>query len=470
LKYYYLLNLLKDNKNKIIFEDKIYYFELNSPNEIGINKDNNLIIEATIINMEMINKIKIAKSDKDIINSSKNIIINYDLSTNSAFISLNKTYCEKIWNSLDNNNGNAYLYISIRQNKSKEIDKDISGQMIVSFRNNKNYVIPSNQIINTKIDVSENNISYSLYNLQLDGSFDKNKIVLDISPNIAINENNLLYSLIDYKAIEKLNDSIIKKNSSNIEIDEKNSKYIGGKYHIEFILKEKEEKGIYLCLFSDKKDLKDNELKIINVLFKYLTLYPKDILPKYEIDDNIAIKQNKTHIILNIIKIKKNENSIITYPKCEFTIRKIKKEDKISNEELNSITLLESKFDILHIYKDDKNNNNIKIEIPYKKKENEKFYISIIANLYEDNEKFAYQIIEVEINEDKSKTSVIVLIVIMIIIILILVVLLYLYINRKKMNKNTEKLLQISFNDKNKDEFDNNILYQNQNENQLDNN
>ena len=38
------------------------------------------------------------------------------------------------------------------------------------------------------------------------------------------------------------------------------------------------------------------------------------------------------------------------------------------------------------------------------------------------------------------------------------------------MNKNTEKLLQISFNDKNKDEFDNKILYQKQNENQLDNN
>ena len=473
LKYYCLLPLLKDNKNKIIFEDLIYYLEFYSPNEIGINKDNNLIIEATIINMEIINKIKIAKSDKDIINSSKSVIINYDLSTNSAFISLNKTYCEQIWNSLDNNNGNAYLYISIKQKESKAIDKDISGQMIVSFRNNENYVIPSNQVINTKIDIIENDISFSLYNLQLDGSFDKNKIIIDISPNIAITESNLLYSLIDYKDIENLNENIIKKNSSNIEIDENNSKLIGGKYHIEFILKEKEEKGIYLCLFNDNKnvELKNNELKTINILFKYLSLYPKDILPKYELDNNITTKQNKTHILINIKKIKKEENSIITYPKCEFTIRKINYENKISNEELSSITLLESKFDILYTYKDIKNNKDIEIEVPYKKKKKEHFYISIIANLYEDNEKFAYQIFELEINDkEKSKTSVIVLIIIMVIIVIILAVLVYLYINRQNMNKNTEKLLQISFNDKNKGEVDNNVLYQNQNENQLDDN
>ena len=123
LKYYCLLPLLKDNKNNIIFEDLLYYLELNSLNELGINKDNNLIIEATIINMDMINKIKIAKSDKDIIDSSKSIIINYDLSTNSAFISLSKIHCENIWNNLNNHNGNAYLYISINKKNQKKLTK-----------------------------------------------------------------------------------------------------------------------------------------------------------------------------------------------------------------------------------------------------------------------------------------------------------------------------------------------------------
>ena len=196
LKYYCLLPLLMDEKTKKLkFEDLIYYLELTSPSELGIDKDNNLIVEGSIISMGMINKIKINQTDDNIVDISNKIKINYDLSTNSAFITLNSSYCEQIWNSLDNNEGNAYLYISIKQEEPKTIEKDISGQMIISFKNNIYYVIPSNQIINTQIDIHENKINYCLYNLKLDGSYDKNKIVLDISPNIAINVNNIIYSL-----------------------------------------------------------------------------------------------------------------------------------------------------------------------------------------------------------------------------------------------------------------------------------
>ena len=470
LKYYCLLPLLKNEKTKKLnFEDLIYYFEINLPDELDINKDNNLIIEGSIINLEIINKIKIAKSDENIINPSNKITINYDLSTNSAFINLNSTYCEQIWNSLDDNNGNAYLYISIKQKEPKTFENGISGQMIVSFKNNTYYVIPPNQIISTQLDIKVNNINYYLYNLQLDGSYDKNKIVLDISSNVAINDNNIIYSLIDYNNINNLNENIIKKNSSNIEIDEKNSILIGGKYHLEFILKEKDTKGIYLCFFTDKNTIKENELKSINFIFKYSSYTPDYILPEYTIEKKITnITQSKTNIQIYLNKVIKKENSIQYYPKSVFIIRKINYENKISNEELSSISSLQSNYDILYLYKEDENDNGtLVIEFPYQKKDKEKYYISIICNLYEDGEKFAYQTFDskdiIEVDEkgkkdkkDNNKTAMIILIITMVLVIVILAILIFLYINKKKMDNMNEKMLKVSFE---KNESENYALY-----------
>ena len=521
LKYYYLLPLIKDEKNKQInFEDLIYYIELSLPDGIGINEDNELIIEGTIVTMEMINKIKLQKNDEGIIDSNNNVKINYDLSTNSAFIILKKEYCENIWRNLNNTDGeNAYLYISIKQKEIKELDKDISGKMFAAFRNNTDYIVLSNQMINSRIDMKENELIYYLYNLELQGSYDKNKIILDISSNLAIDDNNLLYSLIDYKDLKNINKEIIKKNSSNIEIDGKNTKYFGGKYHIEFILKEENAKGIYLCLFRDKTTLKENELKSINVIFKYSSYKPSYELPKYEFDDKIKFKQDKQNITINLNKIKKTENSNIYYPKCQFVVRKIEYDNRISNEELSTITLIQSNHEIIYSYKDDKNDTDkIELIIPYTKIEEEKFYISVIANLYEDNEKFAYYTFDSQSHEDEKEeeteeekeeeqkeeeqkeekheeekhkeeeyeeeekhkeeekqkeeeekykeeeenkkeeddkkedskddsTSMIILIIIMGIIVIVIFVLIYLYIYKRNMNKDTEKLMQISFNE-----------------------
>ena len=455
-KYYCLLPLTKNEDKTVNFQDLIFNIELNSLETIGINKDNNLIIEGSIINMDMINKIKNAKSDENIVDKNNKIKINYDLTTNSAFIVLNKTYCELIWNKYKTQNTNAYLYISIKPQKINEKKYEISGSMIVSFRNNVDYIIPSNQAIRTNIDYKENEINYYLYNLLLDGSYNKNKIVIDISTNIKINENNALYSFLDYNNIKSLNDSIIKKNSSNIQIDEKKSKFIGGKYHIEFVLKEKNVKGIYLCLFTDKKKLEQNELKSVNVLFNYLSYEPSYNLPEYEIDNKIDFKKNNDKIILNLNKVKKTENGKSYYPACEFVIRKIKYDKKISNEELTTIASIESENEILLNKKEEKSNDNksVNLTIPYKDK-NEKYYLSVIANLYEEKEIFAYTILSSENagkadetkKSDKSPTSMVILIIIMVIVVLIIIVLLYLFIMKRNMT-NTEDMLKISFNEK----------------------
>ena len=485
LKYYCVLPLLKKDK-KIIFEDLTFNIELYSPDNIGVNTTNNLNIEGTIINMKELNTIKKEEKDESIKNIEK-LNINFDLSTNSAFVVLDKVFCENIWNKKDNKDGYPYLYISIKQKEAQSEEKDIydiNGELFATFRNNSNYVIPQNQTIRTKIDFNENGLNYYLYSLQLDGSYNKNKIILDISSNTVIDKSGLLYSLIDSNQ-KKLFEDIISKNSSNIKIDDNNSKFYGGKYHIEFTLTSQNTKGINLCLFSNKSTINSNELKSANVLFKYFSYEPNYQTVKYEFDNKVNWKYENDTIILNMIKIKKIDSSNTYYPNTEFIVRKILYENKLPNEELSSISLLQSTHEILYIYKDNNTQNyDIELRIPYKTNNKEKYYLSVIANLYDDQEKFSYNTIELEHegNEGKKEdgdpekgqtknndntTTVLIIIVIVVIVAIICFILLYLFVINKKMTKQTESLMQVSFNEGKGEPQENNVLYENQNENQL---
>jgi hypothetical protein len=436
--------------------------------------------------MKELNTIKKEEKDESIKNIEK-LNINFDLSTNSAFVVLDKVFCENIWNKKDNKDGYPYLYISIKEKETKNEEKevsDINGEIFVTFRNNSNYVIPHNQTISTKIDFNETGLNYYLYSLQLDGSYNKNKIILDISPNTVIDKNGLLYSLIDSNQ-KILFEDIISKNSSNIKIDDNNSKFYGGKYHIEFTLTSPNAKGIDLCLFSNRSKLNSNELKWANVLFKYFSYEPTYQAPKYDFDNKVNWKYENDSIILNIMKIKKINSSNTYYPNTEFIVRKILYDNKLPNEELSSITLLQSVHEILYTYKDNNTQNGaIELKIPYKTNNKEKYYLSVIANLYDDKEKFSYNTIELEHkgNEDKKQdddkekdknnksdnnSSVFIIIIIVVIVVIICFILLYLFVINKKMTRDRESLMQVSFNEGKGEPQENNVLYENQNENQL---
>ena len=480
LKYYCVLPLLKKN-NEFIFEDLIFNIELYSPDKIGVNSTNNLIIEGTIINMIELNDIKANRTEEKI-KDTKKININFDLSTKSAFIVLDKAFCEDIWSKKVDKDGYPYLYISLKQKEEKieeETLSDINGEIFVTFRNNSDYIIPQNQTISTKIDFNETKLNYYLYSLQLDGSYSKNKIILDISSNTVIDKNGLSYSLVDSN--EKI---YITQNSSNIKIDENNSKFIGGKYHIEFILTSISAKGINLCFFTNGDKLNSNELKSANVLFKYFSYEPTYQPPKYDFVNKINWKFENDIIILNMEKIKKIYNSNTYYPIVEFIVRKILYENKLPNEELSTITLLQSAHEILYTYIDNETENgDIELNIPYKTNNKEKYYLSVIANLLDDKEKFSYNTIELQHEggkeEEKEKekeeektsnntTALIIVIVIVVIVAIVCLVLIYLFVIKHKMTKNTENLMQVSFNDGKGDLQENNILFENQNENQLD--
>ena len=448
LKFYCLLPLIRNSDKEIIFEDLIFNIQLNYDNNIN----NSFIIYGTIITLEMINEIKKEKNDEKIIN---NLLekTKFDIGSNSASLLLNKTLSKKIWDSYINKekNANAYLYISIKSDNKNILinNNNILGETIITFRTNINYIIPNNQIIQVKLDFNlNNNNPYYLYNLQLDGTYDKNKIILDISTNKLISENNLLYSIIDYNNDKAI---IYNKNSSNINIDETNSKYIGGKYHIEFTLKQeltKKTKGIYLCFFSYNKIS-------VNALFIYNTFFPNEILPKYNMDNNIKIISKEKNLEININKIEKIFDKKISYPNSQYIIRKIEKNKKIKNEEISTISLINTEYKIIHIFNSNLNIKNIEIKFPYDYNKKDAFYISIITFLYNDKEKFVYNLIDsddIEIinddnNKDKSVNYVIIIIIIVLAIILIITgVAVYLFIKKKRVNKDLTLKEKLEFN------------------------
>ena len=468
LKFYCTLPLLKKNK-KLIFEDLIFNIQFNY-NDINndsddININNSLTLYGTLLSLDMINKIKSEKSDDNIIKDNHNLIISkFDLSSNSAYLLLNKTFCQSIWDSYTeiDTNANAYLYISIKTNNKKiEINDDIIGEAIVSFRNNINYIVPNNQVFQTKLEFN-NTFSYYLYNLQLDGTYEKNKIILDISTNVLISENNLMYSIVDYDS------NNFKKNSTNINIDENKSKYIGGKYHIEFILNQvssNKYKGIYLCFYSY------NELNV-NALFKYNSYYSSYQTPLYNIDDNITIKSKENNLIINLNKIEKivvkENNKIISYPNCEFIIRKFEKNKIINNEDISTISSINSDYEIIYKKFDINQSKTIEIKFNYTFDQSDKFYISILVNLFNENEKFVYKEFDsdnIEIIDDKKSdgdnntdnkdnekteddnyTVIIIFFVSVFVIAISIGIFVYFYIRKKKSNKDLKEINKMDFN------------------------
>jgi hypothetical protein len=128
-KFYCLLPLTRDDDKNLIFEDLIFNIQLNFDginNSLNIN--NSIIIYGTIINLEMINEIKIKKDDEKIINILDNMeITKLDKATNSANLLINNSFCKKIWDSYTNidKTSNAYLYISIKSDNKNTVDNNI---------------------------------------------------------------------------------------------------------------------------------------------------------------------------------------------------------------------------------------------------------------------------------------------------------------------------------------------------------
>ena len=227
------------------------------------------------------------------------------------------------------------------------------------------------------MDVSSGTL-FNLYHLQLSGDYSKNKLIIDFSANVILGKD-LKISIIDYENKNEINALILQKNTSNIEIYNEKSNANENVHHIEMKLLNNSIKDLLLCVYKiiPTKDI-DKTIRKINYVFKYDTFKPEYEPIKYDFDSNVNVSNKSNSIQLNLNSIKKIEEGKVSYPKGDIYIRKISKSNKIYNEQITTLAVLESKYTLV---KGNIKYDNEKIEITLEHKENEEFDLSIICVL-----------------------------------------------------------------------------------------
>ena len=455
LKIYSLLPFepIDDKNNSYKFEDLLFNFIIDKINITNNNSlfENSFEIKVALINFKTLKSIKTSKND-NMVKFNNNIKAKYDIGTKTFILNLNKTYLEELWTSFEDKDGLPYIYFAINKHSSnKNIYNYLSGQLLLSFNNYTDYIIPNNHFINDQLLMFSNKL-FNLYHLQLAGDYNKNKVIIDFSSNVELGKE-LTISFIDYENKNETNSDILQKNSSNIEIDKEKSKIYGNMHHIEFKILNNSVKDLLLCIYKNipTKD-KDKSVKIINYIFKYDTYKPEFETIKYNFDNELNIVNKSSNIKLSMKNVEKKQGDITEYLQGDISIRKIEKKDKIFNEQIDTVSILESEYTLLKgEIKFDK--ENIEINIPNESKENQTFYLSVILNLPDENQKFAYKFIDLSIqgNPDKpiSKINHKLLLIIIIsvgsLIVILLIVILVICIRKKKNREIQDAVMKTSF-------------------------
>ena len=421
IKMYSLLPFNKTN-NQYNFKELLFNFYFSSTSNIipeNSNTFEKIKIKATIITKEQLNNVISTKNEENIFN--KNISTTFDLSTRTAVLNINKEFLGNF-----KNNEELILYFSINFDNNNERKKiNLAGKAFLFYKNNTEFIIPENNYINDKLSINDNKI-YNLYHLKLEEKENMNKnYVVEFSSNVNL-DNDLFIYFIDYDNIKKINSDNISKNTYNI----KNSVIkIGGIQYFEFTLKN-ETKDIILCVGTNLKKEKDG-LSNINYIFKYLDKNNQKF--NYVLNKKLNKKINHSK---NTIELEKIQNINIynktEYPNVEIYIRKIKKEDKLKKELFNTISIIESDYELINgniSYENEK----IVIDIP-KMKGNE-FY-SVLINLLGTDVKFVYDTIIHQDKDDSHKVLIIVSISLSVIVIIIGIVVIFYFKRKRKYSEN----------------------------------
>ena len=267
----------------------------------------------------------------------------------------------------ENNSDVIYLYITIinkNPNENININNYLNCTLFLIYDDYKNYIINQTNYISSKIyyDEDHEEKNYDLYHLQLDNPKD-NIFAVDFSSNFALSRG-IYVSFLDYDIQKKIKDKDgkIYDNSSKIEFIKSDTKK-GKNFHFEFKLKDPNKKDIILCIF-----VKSDELDIYNYIFKYKTFNSDDNNNKinYKLNDEVTHlnKDNKTILEIENVQII-NNNSKINYYKGEIYIRKIINKNKIDREDLDTIAIFKSKYELVQgNIEYEKDNQKIKIIIP----------------------------------------------------------------------------------------------------------
>ena len=265
-----------NDRNKNNFENLLFNLQLKSINDTSILKD--LEIKATITDRDTD-----CNNNIETLEDNKFITANFDLSTHTVALNINKTFQFNNWN-LTKNENNGYPNLCVKIYNKNQVQNsaavNITANTVITSENKTEYSVEENVYVNDKLEINEiyNNQSnnFKLYNLTLKNDSD-DTFQVDFSSNFALSRG-IYISFLDSSDIKSLSLDNLRKNSSNVDFI-KSETNKGSTYHFEFSLKNNE-KNIYLCVFSSikKKNRIINYLQLIMFLnILHIILKTKEI-------------------------------------------------------------------------------------------------------------------------------------------------------------------------------------------------
>ena len=435
------LPFTKEN-NKYNFKDLLFNCNFQSLNleEIDIiNTFEEMEINVTIINENELNDIIITNIDEKYFKSP--LKKKFDKSTKSIILNINTDFLNK-----NKNDEKLILYMSISSVKNY-IKKNInlSCKLFLFYKNNIDFIIPSNNYINDNLIVN-NKYNYNLYHLKLETE-EKIKYIVEFSANYELNNKELYISFLDYNNINNFKPENYLTNSTNINFINSGKK-LGSIHQIEFTLKDTSLKDIILCVATNLKGV-SHGISSINYIFKYNTYSINEYSNIITFGFNETIlNYTKTTIKYSNIFAKTNDNKEVNIY-GEISLRKILNNNKLNNEKLDTIAILESKYDLIEEGKESKKNKEVTINdliIDFKKE-----YYSIFINSRNYNQKFVFNTIHEENSKNQNqknekKNNVLSVVLICSAVFIVLVIITTLIMNYKNKGKNLKKnVMQTSF-------------------------
>ena len=419
------LTFIKENSNNNI-KDLLFncYFQvLNLKETDVINTFDEIEINATIININELNQVMETNQDMDYFKSP--LSKKFDKSSKSIMLDIN----EDFWNKKKNDDDDLFLYMSISSvNSSIQSNLNISGKFFLFYKNDLSFIIPSNNYINDNLIVN-GEYNYNLYHLKLENE-EKVKYLVEFSSNYELNNKELFVAFLDYNEINNIQPENGLTNSTNINFVDSVRK-LGSINQFEFTLKDNSRKDIILCI-SAKLPAEKNGLTSINYVFKYSTYSLSEYSDIIRYNFNEAITKNSKSLVYSNIKEENKDNKEFNIY-GEISIRKILSNDRIKNEKLDTIAILESKYDLIDAIetRDDKYTN---LEINNLNEKND-YYCSIVFDSARYNQKFVFNTVH-EKNKNNSKGSNVLVIILIsigaVIALIIILVLIKIIKNRKK--------------------------------------
>ena len=363
----------------------------NEETEIEIPSFNDFYISGLILDEETIYKRHVRPD----IQPDKNLMFNgeYDPVTNLFKIQFTPEIIKNY--SVE---GHNYIYLKINKNNTNTNQYSESSMIIdILPSNDDGVIVEKNKYIYGKIPFKQD--GYSRYELsRINSNYKFMRI------EFSANYENINFALNSYK----LGDDISKIDFYKNNIEFKNESYYG-KTIVTIEFQNKDIKSIYLSVFNIDNNHNNNESKLSNFIFKYEIKETNDFIKIKPKEESLVSKYDRSTLTLNLPLFE----SIPTGAKANYIAKLIPKENILKNENLMSLSLIESK--IIKLYKKtqtdfSKNDTMTLLDI-----HNDKDYTILISceiEINNYNELFSFKYINIDKKieeEEKDHTLLIVL-------------------------------------------------------------